>query len=160
MAGGKEVRLKILNPPNFKATNFQINMIESFTLIQINEAAKKFFEKTANRTIIAIHGSMGAGKTTFISALCKSLGVEETTGSPTYSIINQYKTAGGKTIFHMDWYRLKDEEEAIAAGVEEALYSGNLCLIEWPEKASSILPDDTLHVTIEAIDANTRKIVI
>ena len=135
-------------------------MLQSFTISQINTAAEEFALTIGNHSTIAFHGPMGAGKTTFINVLCKALGVEETTGSPTYSIINQYKTAGGKIICHMDWYRLRDEEEAMAAGVEDALYSGNLCLVEWPEKAEMLLPADTLHVTIEAIDANTRKIVI
>jgi tRNA threonylcarbamoyladenosine biosynthesis protein TsaE len=137
-----------------------IAMLQSFTISQINTAAEQFIETIGTHSTIAFHGQMGAGKTTFINALCKALDVDETTGSPTYSIINQYKTAGGKIICHMDWYRLRDEEEAIAAGVEDALYSGNLCLVEWPEKAEMLLPADTLHVTIEAIDADTRKIVI
>jgi len=135
-------------------------MLQSFTIAQIKTAAEQFSETIGSHSIIAFHGQMGAGKTTFISALCHALGVQDTTGSPTYSIINQYKTAGGKTICHMDWYRLRDEDEAIAAGVEDVLYSGNMCLVEWPEKAAGLLPDDTLHVTIEPIDANTRKIVI
>ncbi len=135
-------------------------MLQSFNISQINLAAEQFIPAIGSHSTIAFHGQMGAGKTTFINALCKALGVDETTGSPTYSIINQYKTAGGKIICHMDWYRLRDEEEAIAAGVEDALYSGNLCLVEWPEKAEMLLPADTLHLTIEAIDSDTRKIVI
>lgn len=135
-------------------------MLAPFTISQITTAAQNFIEVIGTHSTIAFHGHMGAGKTTFITALCKALGVEETTNSPTYSIINQYKTAGGKIIYHMDWYRLRDEEEATNAGVEEALYRGNLCLVEWPDRAAALLPADTLHVTIEAIDANTRKIVI
>ncbi|MES2774366.1 MAG: tRNA (adenosine(37)-N6)-threonylcarbamoyltransferase complex ATPase subunit type 1 TsaE [Bacteroidota bacterium] len=135
-------------------------MLQSFSTSQLPEAAREFIDQMDGFSVIAFHGNMGAGKTTFITALCKALGVAESTGSPTYSIINQYKTTNGKAIYHMDWYRLRDEEEAIAAGVEDALYSGNLCLVEWPEKAESLLPDNTLHVTIEAIDPNTRKIVI
>ncbi|MEO7310891.1 MAG: tRNA (adenosine(37)-N6)-threonylcarbamoyltransferase complex ATPase subunit type 1 TsaE [Chitinophagaceae bacterium] len=135
-------------------------MLHAFEFSQIHTAAKSFTRYIGNKTVIAFHGNMGAGKTTFISALCKELGVEATTSSPTYSIINQYKTRNGKIIYHMDWYRLRDEDEAIAAGVEDALYSGDLCLVEWPEKAAMLLPPGTLHVTIEAIDGNTRKIVI
>ena len=135
-------------------------MLASFSITEIHSAAEQFIKVMGSHTVIAFHGNMGAGKTTFITALCKALGVAETTGSPTYSIINQYKTTGGKIICHMDWYRLRDEEEAIGAGVEDALYSGNLCLVEWPEKAANLLPDDTLHITIEAIDADTRKIVL
>jgi tRNA threonylcarbamoyladenosine biosynthesis protein TsaE len=108
--------------------------------------------------VIALHGEMGAGKTTLVAALCQVLGSEDLTGSPTFSIINQYQTRNGKTIYHMDWYRLKDEEEAIAAGVEDALYSGNICLVEWPDRAPAILPDDTLHLLLSTIDEDTRKL--
>jgi tRNA threonylcarbamoyladenosine biosynthesis protein TsaE len=100
---------------------------------------------------------MGAGKTTFIHALCENLGVTSAIGSPTYSIINEYLAVNG-TIFHMDWYRMKDEEEALEAGVEDALFSGNFCLVEWPERASQLLPEDTHHITIKVIDEKTRQI--
>jgi len=100
----------------------------------------------------------GAGKTTFIHALCEVMGVKGTISSPTFSIINQYTAANGNSIYHMDLYRLKDENEAINAGVEDCLYSGNICLVEWPEKAPGIFPDGTLHVNITMLDTNTRKI--
>lgn len=129
-----------------------------YTLSNINDAAKSLLAQTGNIDCIAFHGGMGAGKTTFITAFCKALGVVGTIGSPTYSIINQYKTTGGKNICHMDWYRLKDEEEAINAGVEDALYNGDLCLIEWPEIAASLLPHHTLHLQIEPIGETERKI--
>jgi tRNA threonylcarbamoyladenosine biosynthesis protein TsaE len=103
---------------------------------------------------------MGAGKTTFIHALCEAMGVKDTITSPTFSIINQYKTVKGQTVYHMDLYRIKDENEAINAGMEDCLYSGNLCLVEWPEKAPGIFPDDTLHITITSVDDNTRKLKI
>ncbi len=95
--------------------------------------------------VLALHGNMGAGKTTLTTALLKVLGSADVINSPTFSIINEYKDAAGKPVYHMDWYRLKDEEEAIQAGVEDLLYSGCLCVIEWPEKAPLLLPDDTLH---------------
>ena len=101
---------------------------------------------------------MGAGKTTFITAFCKALGVESSISSPTYSIINQYNTVAGQMLYHMDLYRLRDEEEAINAGVEDALYSGNLCLVEWPEKAANLLPENTLNIYIEAVNDDERKI--
>jgi tRNA threonylcarbamoyladenosine biosynthesis protein TsaE len=101
---------------------------------------------------------MGAGKTTFIHALCEVLKVKGAISSPTFSIINQYTTEMNTTIYHMDLYRLKDEQEAINAGVEDCLYSGNTCLVEWPEKAPGIFPGDTLHVTITLVNANTRKL--
>jgi tRNA threonylcarbamoyladenosine biosynthesis protein TsaE len=103
---------------------------------------------------------MGAGKTTFIHAICNVLHVKDVVGSPTFSIINEYMAGSGDIIFHLDLYRLKDEEEAIAAGVEDCLYSGNLCLLEWPEKATRILPPDTLHCSLNSLSHNERKLQI
>jgi tRNA threonylcarbamoyladenosine biosynthesis protein TsaE len=100
---------------------------------------------------------MGAGKTTFIHALCSIKGVNGAVGSPTFSIINEYRHPGGK-IFHIDLYRLRDEEEALRAGVEDTLYSGQICLVEWPERAPGIFPPETVDINIEAIDPHTRKI--
>ena len=131
-----------------------------FTLEEIGDCAEKIRGLTAGHRVFAIHGEMGAGKTTFIHALCKSMGVHENITSPTYSIINQYMAATGETICHMDLYRLKDEEEAINSGVEDCLYSGNTCLVEWPERAPGILPDDALHIYIYVINAHKRKLVI
>lgn len=130
----------------------------SFTLGQIKIAAEQVFDYGKDKKVWAIHGEMGAGKTTFIHALCEYLGVTSAIGSPTYSIINEYKSGKAGEIYHMDWYRLKDEEEAIQAGVEDCLFSGNLCLVEWPEKAAALLPDDCLHVAISVVDEQTRKI--
>jgi tRNA threonylcarbamoyladenosine biosynthesis protein TsaE len=101
---------------------------------------------------------MGAGKTTFIHQLCEIRGVTDTVGSPTFSIINEYRYPGG-SIFHIDLYRLKDEEEAIRAGVEDVLYSGEICLVEWPDRAPDIFPPDTVHVRLEVLDPDTRKII-
>ncbi len=129
-----------------------------YQLSGINNAAETLLAQINNVQTIAFHGNMGAGKTTFITAFCKALGVENVISSPTYSIINQYTTKSGKSIYHMDLYRLRDEEEAINAGVEDALYSGNFCLVEWPEKAADLLPENTLNVYIEAIADTERKI--
>lgn len=131
-----------------------------FTLEEIGVAAKKVLAITAGHKVFAIHGEMGAGKTTFIHALCEAMGVHDNISSPTFSIINQYKTIEGEIIYHMDLYRLKDEEEAISSGVEDCLFSGNTCLVEWPEKALGIFPDDTLHVFIAVMNTHTRKLVI
>ena len=132
----------------------------NFTLEKIDFAAKQFLSIIRNRKVIALHGAMGAGKTTFVHAVCEALGVKDTVGSPTFSIINQYQAGAGETIYHIDLYRLKDEEEAIQAGVEDCLYSGNYCFVEWPEKAADIFPDNTLHVTIVPVGADTRKLNI
>ncbi len=130
----------------------------NFTLQQIQETAIQLLADTANTKVLAFHGDMGAGKTTFIHALCAVMGVKDVVTSPTFSIINQYKTALGQTIYHMDLYRIKDENEAINTGIEDCLYSGNLCLVEWPEKAAGIFPDDTVHISIISINDNIRKL--
>jgi tRNA threonylcarbamoyladenosine biosynthesis protein TsaE len=131
-----------------------------FKLESIQEAAVKFLSNVDSSNVFAFYGEMGAGKTTFIHALCDAMGVKGKVSSPTFSIINQYTTAENKTIYHLDLYRLKDETEAINAGVEDCLYSGNTCFVEWPEKALSIFPENTLHVTITMIDTDTRKVSI
>jgi tRNA threonylcarbamoyladenosine biosynthesis protein TsaE len=129
-----------------------------FKLENIQEAAEKFLATAGHKKIFAFHGEMGAGKTTFIHALCEAMGVKGSISSPTFSIINQYTTADGNTIYHMDLYRLKNENEAINAGVEDCLFSGDTCLVEWPEKAAGIFPDDTIHLSLTLIDSNTRKL--
>ena len=103
---------------------------------------------------------MGAGKTTFIQAICSILGVKENMGSPTFSIINQYQSLDGHLIYHLDLYRIKSSQEAMEAGVEEVLYSGNYCFVEWPEKAKELFPDDTLHVSISIEENGERKIKV
>lgn len=118
------------------------------------------WDKYADKKIWAFDAVMGAGKTTFIKALCEDvLLCEDITSSPTFSIINEYKSPVAGKIFHMDWYRLKDEEEAIQSGVEDGLQSGDLCLVEWPERAPLLLPDDTLYIKIDVVSENGRKIV-
>lgn len=130
----------------------------NFSLQQINAAARSVLTGMTNHKVFAFHGEMGAGKTTFIHALCEVMGVQDVVTSPTFSIINQYKTKDGQTIYHMDLYRIRDENEAINAGIEDCLYSGDICLVEWPEKAPGIFPGDTLHITIHSVDDNTRKL--
>ena len=131
-----------------------------FTLPQIKSAAATFLGAVKNYKVVAFHGEMGAGKTTFVHALCDELGVQNAVSSPTFSIINEYATAAGKTIYHLDLYRLKSVQEAIDAGVEDCFYSGNLCLVEWPEIAPAIFPEDTLHVHIEIAGNDERRLVI
>ncbi len=127
---------------------------------EIDKAVQLLLKMLDKTRVIAFHAEMGAGKTTLVSALLKQLGSADVVGSPTFSIINQYQTSNGQTIYHMDWYRLKDEEEAIEAGVEDALYSGQLCLVEWPERAAGLLPPNALHLAIETTGENQRKLRI
>ena len=131
----------------------------SYRLDEITDAATRFWRIIIDKKVIAFHGTMGAGKTTFIHALCDMKGVKDVVGSPTFSIINEYYFPGGM-IFHIDLYRLKDEDEAVRAGVEDCLYSDHICFVEWPEKAPAIFPADTVHVFIEVADSETRHLTI
>ena len=131
----------------------------TYELSDIKDAAARFWKAIGVKKIIAFHGNMGAGKTTFIHALCEVKGVKDVVGSPTFSIINEYYYPSGK-IFHIDLYRLKDEEEAIRAGVEDCLYSDHICFVEWPEKAPGLFPNGTDHVFIEVEDSETRGLTI
>lgn len=134
----------------------------SVHLEKIEEAAASFWQQVKGN-VFAFHGQMGAGKTTFIAALCRAKGTTDHIGSPTFSLINEYRyTEGGvqKSIFHIDLYRLKDEEEAMNAGVEDCLYSGNICFVEWPGKAPSLLPEDTIQVHVLPISDQIRRLKI
>jgi tRNA threonylcarbamoyladenosine biosynthesis protein TsaE len=131
----------------------------TFSLNEIENSAKQFIAYLKDKKVVAFSGNLGAGKTTFIKELCNQLGVQENVTSPTFSIINQYTTVNNSTIFHIDLYRVKDEEEAINAGVEESIYSGDVCFIEWPEKLISLLPEDTVNVFMEPVNESKRKLV-
>lgn len=131
----------------------------TFTLDELPAVAEKFWRVNAGKRIFAFHGNMGSGKTTFIAALVKAKNVKDAVGSPTYSIINEYASDEGK-IYHMDLYRLKDAEEALQAGVEDALYSGNICLVEWPERAEELFPNDNVNVFLEVVNVTTRNVSI
>ena len=135
-------------------------MVVDFTLNEIENAAAQLLAVVGERKLIAFHGEMGAGKTTFIHAVCQLLKINDVVGSPTFSIINEYNTDAGNIVYHLDLYRLKDEPEAIAAGVEDCLYSGNLCMVEWPEKAPGIFPHDTIHCYLRSTGNNERKLQI
>lgn len=133
-----------------------------FSLDNIAETATRFWKLTGDATVFAFHGSMGTGKTTFIHALCDAKGVKDVVGSPTFSIINEYAYNNGQSgkIFHIDLYRLKDENEAIQAGVEDCLYSDHICLVEWPDRSPGIFPEDTVHVYIDTLDSSVRRLRI
>ena len=139
---------------------FKSQVQNSFTKENIHSVAKELLQQLKQYNVWAFHAAMGSGKTTFIHALCDELEVSDAVGSPTFSIINQYQSAKGNLIYHLDLYRIKDEEEAIQAGVEDVLYSGELCLVEWPDKAAGLFPDNTVHLSIEIIDTNTRRITV
>lgn len=132
-----------------------IDSIES-----IDAAAREFAAALGENRIVAFYGSMGAGKTTFISALCRYYGVADDVCSPTFTIVNEYRAADGESIFHFDFYRIDSLREAVDIGFEEYLYSGSLCLIEWPEKVEPLLPEQTLNVRITVAADDSRTIEI
>lgn len=122
------------------------------------EAAKTFLEKKGKSSIIAFYGPMGAGKTTFITALCRELGVDDVVNSPTFTIANEYRTLDGTPVYHFDFYRINRLSEAMDIGLYEYFDSGDLCLIEWPEMIEELLPEEALKVKIEVVDEDTRKL--
>lgn len=114
----------------------------------LDRAAAEFLEKIGDNTLVAFFAPMGAGKTTFTTAICKALGVTDPVGSPTFAIVNEYLRADGDYMYHFDFYRINRLSEAIDIGLDDYLYSGCLCIMEWPENIEELLPDDTLRVTI------------
>lgn len=131
-----------------------------FTLENINAAAAEFLKELGDRKIVAFYGSMGAGKTTFVKAICDVLGVTDTVNSPTFAIVNEYLAANGESVYHFDFYRIKKIEEAYDFGYEDYFYSGDLCLIEWPELIEELLPEDTVRVKIEEVDEGERLLTL
>ena len=124
------------------------------------EAAKRVIALMGDRKIFAFYGKMGVGKTTFIKSLCEALGVTDAVNSPTFAIVNEYADGNGEPVFHFDMYRIKSVAELYNLGYEDYLYSDGLCLIEWPELAEELLPEDTVKVTIEENEDGTRTITI
>ena len=124
----------------------------------IAEAAKKFVAAMGNRKVFAFYGKMGAGKTTFIKAVCEELGVEDVINSPTFAIVNEYVDGRGEPIYHFDFYRIKNQQEVLNIGYEDYVYSGNVCFMEWPELIENLLPDDAVKVTIEEEMDGSRKV--
>ncbi len=136
--------------------------IQLKSIDDIAQAAHEFVAEMGDETVYAFYGEMGAGKTTFINALCKALGVEDdTTNSPSFSIINEYRSdTTAELIYHFDLYRLDSLEEAFDIGVEDYFDSGALCFLEWPERIADILPNDTVKVTIIVNDDDSRTITL
>lgn len=124
----------------------------------IREAAKEFIQNMGNGNVFAFYGEMGAGKTTFIKALCEELGVEDVITSPTFAIVNEYTDGKGEPIYHFDFYRIKKLDEVFDMGYEDYIDSGNLCLMEWPELIEDILPEDAKKVTITVNDDGSRTL--
>ena len=114
----------------------------------LDRAAAEFLEKIGDNTLVAFFAPMGAGKTTFTTALCKALGVTDPVGSPTFAIVNEYLRADGDYMYHFDFYRINKLSEAVEIGIDDYLYSGCLCIMEWPENVEELLPEDTLRVNI------------
>lgn len=134
------------------------NSIKIYDLDDLPKAAKWLIDaiKNANTNIIALYGAMGSGKTTLVAEICRLKRVLQTPASPTFAIVNTYSTQYGETINHFDLYRIETVEEAYDFGYDEYFYSGDLCLIEWPELIEELLPDDTLRIKITAIDEDAR----
>ena len=128
------------------------------SLDEIGKAAREFVTAMGDRTVFAFYGKMGAGKTTFIKAVCEELGVEDVINSPTFAIVNEYVDGKGEPIYHFDFYRIKNLQEVMDIGYEDYVYSGNVCFMEWPELIENLLPDDAVKVTIEEEVDGRRKV--
>ena len=131
------------------------------SLDQIHEAARQFIAEMGDNTVFALYGKMGAGKTTFIKAVCEELGVSDVITSPTFAIVNEYRSdTAGELIYHFDFYRIKKLEEVYDMGYEDYFYSGALCFIEWPDIVEFFLPDDAVHLEIYEQEDGARRFII
>lgn len=129
------------------------------SLDTIHEAAVEFVRQMGDNTVFAFYGEMGAGKTTFIKEICKVLGVTDTITSPTFAIVNEYRSdETAELIYHFDFYRVEKIEEVYDFGYEDYFYSGAICFIEWPERVDSLLPNDCIHVTITPSEDGSRSV--
>jgi len=135
--------------------NIKIESINS-----INECARVFISQMGANKIFLFNGNMGVGKTTFIKSICKELGIKDTVNSPTFSIINEYKTDDNIIIYHFDCYRINKIEDDLEIGIEEYLESGNICFIEWAENIASLLPDNFVTIQIEENEDGSRNVMI
>lgn len=131
------------------------------SLEKIQEAAKAFVANMGDDTVFAFYGKMGAGKTTFVKAICEELGVEDTITSPTFAIVNEYRSdLAGELIYHFDFYRIKKLDEVYDMGYEDYFYSGAICFIEWPELIEELLPGNTVKVSIEELENGEREVTL
>ena len=140
--------------------NHRIRTIHITSENELSEVAEAIIEATGRRTVVVFRGEMGAGKTTLIREICAELGVEDTVTSPTFAIVNHYKGEGERNIYHFDFYRINDIREAYDFGYEEYFFSGDLCLVEWPEKIEQILPENVVTVRITVDDETSRTFEI
>ena len=135
------------------------HQIQIASLEDLGRAAREFLEAIGENTLIAFYAPMGAGKTTFTTAICKALGVQEDAiSSPTFAIVNEYRGGVGQPIYHFDFYRIERPEEALDIGLYDYLDSGDLCLMEWPENIEGLLPDETLRVQIAVNPDGSRTV--
>jgi tRNA threonylcarbamoyladenosine biosynthesis protein TsaE len=130
-----------------------------FSLAEIDAVAEKILAENPKK-ILLFNGSMGVGKTTLIKSLAKKLGVTDATSSPTFSLVNEYQISTNQYIYHFDVYRLKSEMEALDMGIDEYLYSGNWCFIEWPENIPNLIPEEHSTITIEQLPDGKRRLVL
>lgn len=133
-------------------------MIKS--LDDINEVAAKFIDYVGGRTIFAMYGAMGVGKTTFVKAVASCLGVQDDVSSPTFAIINEYETDKGEVLYHFDFYRVNSVSEALDFGYEEYFFSGRRCFIEWPEKIDELLPDNIVNCYFTELPDGSRELSV
>ena len=131
----------------------------NFTLDNISEAASQFIKLTGDNKVFLFEGDMGAGKTTFIAEVCRLLGADDDFGSPTFSLVNEYADLEGNPIYHFDLYRINTPKEAFDMGAIDYLYSGNLCLVEWPDRLGDLTPEDAVKVTIRENEDGSRTIL-
>ena len=135
-----------------------MNITITDTELSLQQAAKPFVENMKDRKIFAFYGKMGAGKTTFIKAICEQMGVRDVVTSPTFAIVNEYTDGRDNSLYHFDFYRIEKLEEVYDMGYEDYFYSGNVCFLEWPELIEEILPNDTVRVTISEQADGTRTV--
>lgn len=135
-------------------------MTITFQEKDIQQAAAQFVQAMGASTIFAFYGKMGAGKTTFIKAVCRELGVQDTVNSPTFAIVNEYEDRAGKPVYHFDFYRIKRLTEAYDMGCDEYFYSGRPCFIEWPELVEGILPMEAVRVSINELPDGSRQVTM
>lgn len=135
-------------------------MMINFTLDEIQEVVKQILATPRLKKVITFHATMGVGKTTLIKELVKQLGVNDTSSSPTFSLVNEYQTKEGESIYHFDLYRLNSEEEAYDMGIDEYFYSGNWCFIEWPEKTPNLIPIDHASIHMKTTKNGARELIL